>query len=101
MENTKIEEALRLYASYKKMAKEAEEQMQEMSDWIIGYMDGANTQRIESEHGEFKIAERAAWTFTDAVKGLKEAVKKAEEKEKETGEAKSSTTRFLTVKLAK
>jgi hypothetical protein len=98
MDDQRIEEALKQYAEFKRIAAEAEKQTSEMADWIIGYMDEKDTQEINHELGKFKIGERAAWKYSDAVKVSEDYLKDLKKDEQEKGVALSTTTRFLTFK---
>lgn len=98
MDEQNFNEALKRYAEFKRIIAEAEEQVAEMNDWIIGYMDGKETAELAHESGKFKIAERAKWEYTDAVKVCEDAMKNLKSAEQENGQATSTTTRYLTFK---
>jgi hypothetical protein len=93
-----INETLSRYAELKVMVASAEKEIEEMQDWIIGYMQGKDTSEIVHPRGKFKINQRQGWKYSDEVKKSEAEVKLLKKSEEANGKAQSSTSNYLSFK---
>lgn len=89
---------LKKYAQLTSTIKEAEKELTEIKDHIVGAMMTEDLRQIKIDEGMFTLAERAQWQYTPVVKELEQKVKDQKKAEEETGSAKASTLRYLTFK---
>lgn len=76
-----------LYAEYKNQIKELEEKVKELQPQVMGMMQLADTERVETEVGTFSLSLRKTWKYTDEVESLKEQLDGAKATEEATGAA--------------
>lgn len=93
-----MQDVFKRYAEIQQLSKSLEKEAQELKDHIIGFMNETDTQLVENEFGKFKIAERAVYKYSDAVKAEELKLKDLKKQEEENGSAQASTTRYLTFK---
>lgn len=86
------------YAELAARMKADEKEMAEIKDHIVGIMVTEDMRKIESEHGVFTLAERAAWEYSPNVKAGQEALKALQALEQKSGVAKAQTLRYLIFK---
>ena len=69
-----------------------------MRDLILNELTTSKISSYEFKEQSFAVYSRASWTYTNAVKKMKDAVKLAEIKEQQNGKAEASMTDYLVVK---
>lgn len=62
---------------------------------ILEEMQSSKIEKFVSGYGTFSVSRKTAWSYSEAVKKLKEKVKVAEIKEQQTGKAVPVITNYL------
>lgn len=83
------------YVALNKKLSDLEDERTALRTAIIDGLKKEKTQKVETKYGKFTIAYRTTWSYSDAVKKLKEKVKLAEVKEQQSGIAEEQKTEYL------
>lgn len=88
----------KLYTEYVELEKQLaiiEEKKKSLRDEILADLNKRGVEKEESEVGTFTVCRKTTWTYTDAVKKLKDKVKLAEINEQEKNKAKATVTEYI------
>lgn len=72
-----------------------EEKKKTLRENILADLLKRGIEKDETEIGTFTVCRKTTWTYTDAVKALKDKVKLAEISEQEKGKAKATITEYI------
>lgn len=79
-------------------ALEAEEEL--LREKILDSLLKEQLDKVESVYGDFTVAKKVAWEYTDKVKKIEERLKITKAKEQDRGIAKSKVINYLLFKKA-
>lgn len=87
-----------LYTKYVELEKQLaiiEDEKKVLREQILADLNKRGVEKDETEVGTFTVCRKTTWTYTEAVKKLKDKVKLAEIEEQEKNKAKASVTEYI------
>lgn len=83
------------YAELEEQLEIIEEQKRELREEILADLTARGIEKHQTDVGTFTVCRKTSWTYTDAVKKLKDKVKLAEIEEQEKNKAKATVTEYI------
>lgn len=75
------------YANLKEQEKEIEAKIDELKPKILSEMEAAETDKVETEQGNFTITKKKTWTFTEKVHAVELQLDSIKDQERADGSA--------------